>query len=186
MISQSSTLASYISGNVFVALGSSSISFTNTILAAEMTSLQWRSLFSALLSAPYLIVPWIDARIIAKLGASDDWGRGYAMWAMIREFSTMWSYLASMLSIVAVPACTLPVIAALFWLSVRAPLSKARLANDSMVTAKAQQQEESDVLSKLLWKCLKSVMVESGASGLILLGLGWYVLSSAHLLARYL
>ena len=83
IISQSPTLASYIIGSVFAALGGTVVSFMNSVIVADLTDLQWRGFFTAALSIPYLITPWFTADIVAKLGTSNNWRWGYGMFCIM-------------------------------------------------------------------------------------------------------
>lgn len=56
----SPTIAAYVIGSVFIAIGQSGLSLMNSIVVADMTKLKWRSLFTSFLSVPYLVTTWIS------------------------------------------------------------------------------------------------------------------------------
>ncbi|KZV74594.1 siderophore-iron transporter Str3 [Peniophora sp. CONT] len=156
IISQSHSFPSYLVGNVLAALGGSAVSFMNSVIVVDLTDLQWRGVFSALLSVPYLIAPWFTASIVAKLGASNNWRWGYGMYAMI------------------LPVATLPIIVALFWLSTEIKKKDTRAATDLSAAAEAgERKDDSNVPVVPVLQRIHNVLHEFDAFGLVLLAFGW-------------
>ncbi|GAA5833835.1 hypothetical protein JCM11251_005981 [Rhodosporidiobolus azoricus] len=98
----SPTLAAYVIGNVFVAIGTAGLSLLASILAADLVPLQYRGFAQGLLSAPYIVIPWYSSYIASALSEGDKWRWGYGMYAII------------------MPAIFGPAILLLFWLQRKA------------------------------------------------------------------
>lgn len=82
IVASSSTFSAYIVGLALGAAGSSGISFINGLIAADLTVLKWRSLATAILSAPYIINTWYAGYIVQDLGPK-NWRWGYGMFTII-------------------------------------------------------------------------------------------------------
>ena len=78
------------------------------------------------------------------------------------------SYVASI-----VPVCTLPVICALFWLSLRAKKMGIHSAADASAAAEGGKEKAPEKPAVPFWQRTKEILIELDAFGLILLGFGW-------------
>lgn len=82
IVAASNTFSAYIVGLALGAAGTSGIRFINSLIAADLTVLKWRSLATAILSAPYIINTWYAGYIVQDLGTS-NWRWGYGMFTII-------------------------------------------------------------------------------------------------------
>lgn len=82
IVAGSNSFSAYIVGLALGAAGSSGIRFINSLIAADLTVLKWRSLATAILTAPYIINTWYAGYIVQDLGP-DNWRWGYGMFAII-------------------------------------------------------------------------------------------------------
>ena len=72
-----------------------------------------------------------------------------------------------------VPVCTLPVIFALFWLSLRAKKLGIHSAADAGAAAEGAEKAAPEAPKTLFLQRTKEILIELDAFGLILLGFGW-------------
>merc|ERR1711977_756202 len=77
------TLAAYVLGSVFVAVGGAAIGLLNAVLTADLVPLQWRGAAQGLLSTPYLATVWYTSKIAEQLGTAQNWRWGFGMYAII-------------------------------------------------------------------------------------------------------
>ncbi|ORY62845.1 major facilitator superfamily domain-containing protein [Leucosporidium creatinivorum] len=160
---KSPTLAAYVVGNVFSAIGSSGFDLMNSILMADLTPLKWRGLAMGLLTSPYLVTVWYTSEIVEALSTEEKWRWGYGMFAIIY------------------PVFFIPAIAAMFWLERRAlkdGLINVELARTGVDDAAvdpavaAQAQAEQRTIRQKLYQLFQEV----DTIGLLLLGFGWSLL----------
>lgn len=69
----SHSVAAYIVGEVFVAIGSSGLDLTNDIIVADLTPLEWRGFVSSLLSTPFIINTWFSGKIVEAISKKNQW-----------------------------------------------------------------------------------------------------------------
>lgn len=84
-------------GIVIYAVGYTGLQLLNQVIIADVTTLQWRGLVSALISLPFVVNAFVGSNISSALIARGDWRWGYAMFAIL------------------VPATLLPLIITLIW-----------------------------------------------------------------------
>ncbi|GAA5903733.1 hypothetical protein JCM5296_002132 [Sporobolomyces johnsonii] len=155
---KSPTLAAYVVGNVFSAIGASGFDLLNSIIMADLTPLKYRGLAMGLLTSPYLVTVWYTSEIVDALSTDDKWRWGYGMFAVI--YPVIW-----------IPACI-----TMFWLERRAlkdnlNVEAARTGSDYVDASCIAQPAE-----KTLWQKVVQVYEEVDTIGLILLGFGWSLL----------
>lgn len=96
IIPSSSSISSYIVGNVFGKLGRTIINLTNVYLVGDLTPLKWRCFGIATLSAPNIVTPFFSGLIVNDILAS-NWKWGYGMFVII------------------VPVCLIPGLTSLYY-----------------------------------------------------------------------
>ena len=77
----SSTFAAYTVGISFTAVGKSGLDLLSDIIVGDLTPLQWRGFFGAILSVPFVITVPVNG-FIAE-GFVDDWRWGLGMFAIL-------------------------------------------------------------------------------------------------------
>lgn len=78
----SSTIGAYIVGEVLTSVGVTGISFMNSVIVADLTTLKWRGLMFGILSTPYLINTWFAGLIVQAI-LKTNWRWGFGMFAII-------------------------------------------------------------------------------------------------------
>ncbi|OLN85439.1 Siderophore iron transporter 3-like protein 2 [Colletotrichum chlorophyti] len=178
----STSIASYVVGEVFVAIGSSGLDLTNDIIVADLTPLEWRGFVSSLLSTPFIINTWFAGKIVDAMQARDQWRWGYGMFAII------------------MPAALGPAIATLLYLDSKAKKdgivnlassNAARRAARELADEKGYDGPHGAIIapaveSTTTWtESLKRNLIEIDAFGLILMGFGWSLLLLPFSLKTY-
>lgn len=69
----SRTVAAYIVGEVFVAIGSNGLDLINDIIVADLTPLEWRGFVGSLLSTPFIINTWFAGKIVDAMTSRNQW-----------------------------------------------------------------------------------------------------------------
>lgn len=149
----SPTISAYVIGSVFIAIGQSGILLMNSVLVADMTKLKWRSLFTSLLSLPYLVTTWISGYIVDDI-VSENWRWGYGMFAIIT------------------PVALTPAIAVMAWLEHRAnKKGEVPVGSGPIIEKKKSELEKEHITGfKAYYQVLKGALIEIDAFGLVLLG----------------
>ncbi|EPQ50366.1 drug h+ antiporter [Gloeophyllum trabeum ATCC 11539] len=101
-IASASSIASIAGGIIAYAIGYTGLQLLTQIIIADITTLKWRGLVSALVSSPFLINAWVGANIADSVLAHGGWRWGYRMF------------------IILVPLALAPLIATLLWAERRA------------------------------------------------------------------
>lgn len=78
----STTISSYVTGSVLLAVGSKGIPFLKDIIVADLKDLKWRGLVNGIMSSPYLITVWF-AGLIVDAALKTNWRCGYGMFAIV-------------------------------------------------------------------------------------------------------
>ncbi|KAH6695517.1 major facilitator superfamily domain-containing protein [Plectosphaerella plurivora] len=178
----SQTIAAYVIGETFVAIGGAGLDLTNDIIVADLTPLQLRGFVSSLLSSPFIINTWFSGKIVAALSDAGQWRWGLGMFAII------------------MPVVIGPAIAVLLWLDRKA--RKHGIVN--MASSNAERRAARELAEQggyeaprgtiiapaaetdMPWpKKVQRVMDEVDAVGLILLGFGWSLLLLPFSLKTY-
>ncbi len=159
IVASSSTISAYVIGEVFVAIGGSSIQLLNQIIAADLTPLKYRGLLLGILSSPYLITTWFAGLIVEAILGKGNWRWGYGMFAII------------------MPVAITPAIVTMLWLDRKA----FKLAEENRVAevVKLEIPKEHKLSSMSLneWCAfLWQQTLEVDLFGLILMGFGWSLL----------
>lgn len=158
IVACSPTIAAYVIGSVFIALGSSGLALMNDILVADLTPLKWRGLMSSMLSVPYLVTTWVSGYIVENIVGS-NWRWGYGMFTIIT------------------PVALAPAIAVMFWLDHRANKTGQNLfMNDPFYKKKLEVQKATEKSWKVWYSLIKEAMIEIDAFGLILVGFAFSLL----------
>ncbi|CAI4440390.1 BBM_1a_G0016500.mRNA.1.CDS.1 [Saccharomyces cerevisiae] len=148
----SPTIAAYVIGSVFIAIGQSGISLMNMVIIADTATLKWRSFFTSLLSAPYLVTTWISGYIVEDI-INSNWRWGYGMFAIIT------------------PVALTPAILVMSYLEHQANKTGDILVGSDPLSKKKVKVTESHISGfKEYWELLKASLIEIAAFGLILLG----------------
>ncbi|GJN71342.1 hypothetical protein PLIIFM63780_006327 [Purpureocillium lilacinum] len=178
----SRTVAAYIVGEVFVAIGSNGLDLINDIIVADLTPLEWRGFVGSLLSTPFIINTWFAGKIVDAMTSRNQWRWGYGMFAII------------------MPAALGPAIVTLIYLDRKAKKhgvvnmassnaarrAAKELANEAgrdaphgLVVAPAAKPNEA-------WtQAAVRILHEIDAFGLVLLGFGWSLLLLPFSLKTY-
>lgn len=148
----SPTIAAYVIGSVFIAIGQSGLSLMNSIVVADMTKLKWRSLFTSFLSVPYLVTTWISGYLTQHF-ISTNWRWGYGMFAILT------------------PAVLTPAIIMISWLDRKANKSGETPIGVDPLAEKKRLIKQSEIDGLRAWLILlKGALIEIDAFGLVLLG----------------
>ncbi|QHS72982.1 uncharacterized protein SPAR_F00100 [Saccharomyces paradoxus] len=148
----SPTIAAYVIGSVFIAIGQSGISLMNMVIIADTTTLKWRSFFTSLLSVPYLVTTWISGYIVEDI-INSNWRWGYGMFAIIT------------------PVALTPAILVMSYLEHQAnKTGDIPVGSDPLAKKKVEVTESHISGFKGYWELLKASLIEIDAFGLILLG----------------
>ncbi|TYJ53067.1 hypothetical protein B9479_006299 [Cryptococcus floricola] len=145
------TFAAYTVGMAFTAAGKSGLDLLSDIIVGDLTVLEWRGFFGAVLSVPFLVTVPINGFITE--GLEDNWRWGMGMFAIM------------------VPVLLLPAIATLYVMQFRGKKL-------GMVTMAGSKNERTGVdgQSRTWWQSLKQGVIEIDLFGLVLLGFGFSML----------
>ncbi|WVQ84554.1 hypothetical protein IAT38_006708 [Cryptococcus sp. DSM 104549] len=145
------TFAGYTVGMAFTAAGKSGLDLLSDIIVGDLTVLEWRGFFGAILSVPFLVTVPINGFITE--GLQDNWRWGMGMFAIM------------------VPVLLLPAIATLYVMQFRGKKL-------GMITMAGSKNERTgvDVPSRTWWQALRQGLVEIDIIGLVLLGFGFSLL----------
>ncbi|KAL1860775.1 hypothetical protein Plec18167_009186 [Paecilomyces lecythidis] len=83
VVAASHTIAGYVVGEVFVAVGSSGLDLVNDTIVADMAPLEWRGFVGSMLSTPFIINTWFAGKIVDAMVSRGQWCWGYGMFAII-------------------------------------------------------------------------------------------------------
>ncbi|GAA5873307.1 hypothetical protein JCM8547_007065 [Rhodosporidiobolus lusitaniae] len=166
IILKSPTLAAYVVGNVFTAIGGSGLGLLSSILAADLVPLKFRGLAQGILSAPYIVIPWYTAEIVNALANDNNWRWGYGMYSII-------------MPVIMIP-CTL-VLVWLEWKAKKHGIITAASSGQSRLEAAAAAEKEGRTDNTLvavkpslpLGRRLLLAWQELDGMGLLLLGFAW-------------
>lgn len=78
----SNNIATYVVGEVLTTVGSTGISYMNSLIVADLTTLKWRGFVRSILSTPYIINVWFSGLIVDAILGS-NWRWGYGMFAIL-------------------------------------------------------------------------------------------------------
>ncbi|KAI0781782.1 drug:h+ antiporter [Abortiporus biennis] len=102
VIASARSVGAVAGGIVIYAVGYTGLQLLTQIIIADITTLKWRGLVSALTSAPFIINAFVGANISAQVLEHAGWRWGYGMFAIL------------------VPASLAPLIITLFWAETKA------------------------------------------------------------------
>jgi MFS family permease len=176
------TVAGYIVGEVFVAIGSSGLDLTNDIIVADLAPLEWRGFASSMLSTPFIINTWFAGKVVDAIDSRGQWRWGYGMFAII------------------MPVALGPAVATLVYLDRKAKnkgIVNMASSNAARRAARDDAQKEGHVgprgavtapaveSSERWTQSTNRILDEIDAFGLILLGFGWSLLLLPFSLKTY-
>ncbi|KAB8274710.1 hypothetical protein BDV30DRAFT_225628 [Aspergillus minisclerotigenes] len=176
------TIAGYVVGEVFVAIGSSGLDLTNDIIVADLTPLEWRGFASSMLSTPFIINTWFAGKIVDAIDSKGQWRLGYGMFAII------------------MPVALGPAVATLIYLDRKAKengivniasSNAARRAAGKLSEREGRDIPHGTVLARAAgpsepWmQSARRILDEIDALGLVFLGFGWSLLLLPFSLKTY-
>ncbi|RMZ44726.1 hypothetical protein AFCA_010953 [Aspergillus flavus] len=176
------TIAGYVVGEVFVAIGSSGLDLTNDIIVADLTPLEWRGFASSMLSTPFIINTWFAGKIVDAIDSKGQWRWGYGMFAII------------------MPVALGPAVATLIYLDRKAKKNgivniassnAARRAAGNLSEREGRDIPHGTVSARAAgpsepWmRSARRILDEIDALGLVLLGFGWSLLLLPFSLKTY-
>ncbi|KIP10562.1 hypothetical protein PHLGIDRAFT_115319 [Phlebiopsis gigantea 11061_1 CR5-6] len=97
IIASAKTLGAIAAGIIFYAVGYTGLQLLTQIIIADITTLKWRGLVSALTSTPFIVNAFIGSNISASIVKHSGWRWGYGMFAIL------------------IPVSLAPLIITLFW-----------------------------------------------------------------------
>lgn len=157
----SSTFAAYTVGICFTGVGKSGLDLLSDIIVGDLTPLEWRGFFGALLSVPFVITVPING-FIAE-GFADNWRWGLGMFAIL------------------VPVLLIPAIATLYTMQKRGE----QLGMVTMAGSKRERLSGQDAASPRTWaQLLLEGLVDIDIVGLILLGFAFALILLPFTLAE--
>ncbi|TFK47474.1 MFS general substrate transporter [Heliocybe sulcata] len=83
LIASSTGIASIAGGIITYAIGYTGLQLLTQIIIADITTLKWRGLVSALVSAPFLVNAWVGANIADTILKNAGWRWGYRMFILL-------------------------------------------------------------------------------------------------------
>ncbi|WVW80526.1 hypothetical protein I302_102511 [Kwoniella bestiolae CBS 10118] len=143
------TFPGYTVGMCFTAAGKSGLDLLSDIIVGDLTVLEWRGFFGALLSLPFIVTVPLNGFITS--GLEDNWRWGMGMFAIM------------------VPVLLTPAIITLYSMQIRGK----KLGMTTMAGSKQQRtgKVDSDGLTRRGWlRALYDGIIEIDLLGLILLG----------------
>ncbi|KAF7597170.1 hypothetical protein BBP40_009509 [Aspergillus hancockii] len=176
------TIAGFVIGEVFVAVGSSGLDLTNDIIVADLTPLEWRGFASSMLSTPFIINTWFAGKVVDTIDSRGQWRWGYGMFAII------------------MPIALGPAVATLIYLDRMAKKkgivnmassNAARRAARGYAEKEGHDEPHGAVTaaavesSETLMQSVRRILDEIDAVGLILLGFSWSLLLLPFSLRTY-
>ncbi|OAP63761.1 hypothetical protein AYL99_02988 [Fonsecaea erecta] len=129
----------YTGGYIVYSVGQTGMQILNQIIVADITSSRWRGLANALVSLPFMVIPWCSAFIVDSALATIGWRWGIGMLAII------------------MPVCSLSVIAPLVWFQRRVERAGGRMRRRTSIKGFATQID------------LGGMLLLSGGCGMLLL-----------------
>ncbi|WWC59437.1 uncharacterized protein I303_101993 [Kwoniella dejecticola CBS 10117] len=152
LVASSKNVGAVVGGEVIYTLGNTGINFVQSILLADITSLQWRGFVSGLYSLPFIPFAFVAGDIAAAINAYslDGWRWGYGMFC------------------ITVPLTIAPALIVLFWGDYRAKqIGALSLASSSYARQRviAGETQPKKTLLQLIIKYAR----EMDAFGLLLL-----------------
>ncbi|WWC69773.1 uncharacterized protein I206_103716 [Kwoniella pini CBS 10737] len=154
VVAASKTVADVAAGEVIYTLGNTALSFVQTILLGDITSLQYRGLVNGLVSLPYIPFAFVAGNIAEGLKvytSTDGWRWGFGMFTII------------------IPATVIPAVLILFWADRRAKKVGA-LSLASSTYARERVLAQAPTPKKPLTHILIDYARKIDAVGLLLLG----------------
>lgn len=150
VVATSNGIAHYGAGAVIYYIGYASIQILVQIVVADLTTLRWRTVTSALCSAPFFINAFVGSDIAGGIVNGAGWRWGYGMFCFI------------------IPGGAAPIIITLFWAQWKAKKLGVSATNyNNVPEAELQLRESGSFLTKI-----KALFTEIDALGLILIGFG--------------
>lgn len=87
VIAASPTGEAYAAGRVIAKVGQAGLDLVTDIIVADLTPLEWRGLFTALTSMPFIWFAWIGPEIanpiLGKYPDGSGWRWGFGMFAIM-------------------------------------------------------------------------------------------------------
>ncbi|WRT66816.1 uncharacterized protein IL334_003779 [Kwoniella shivajii] len=154
VVASSRNVADVAAGQIIYTLGNTALSFVQTILLGDITSLQYRGLVNGLVSLPYIPFAFVAGNIADGIGAyttTDGWRWGFGMFCII------------------MPAVVTPAVLILFWADHRAKkVGALSLASSSY--ARERILSKTQAPKKSITAILLDYARKIDAVGLLLLG----------------
>ncbi|KAJ7624500.1 major facilitator superfamily domain-containing protein [Roridomyces roridus] len=153
IVAASKTIGAVAAGQVLYAMGNTGIDLTVTVILADITSLQYRSLFLGLYSMSFVITTFVSGDISTGISANtlNGWRWGYGMF------------------IILVPVSIGPALVTLFWADRKAKRIGAPSLSSSSHSRRQQITGEQAPSRSIIELCVHYARVMD-AFGLLLLG----------------
>ncbi|KAI1784448.1 drug:h+ antiporter [Ganoderma leucocontextum] len=141
VIASAQSVGALAAGIILYSVGYTGLPLLTSIIVADITTLKWRGLFTALIGAPFIINAFVGSNVATQVLERSGWRWGYGMFAIL------------------IPAALSPLIITLFWAEQKAK----RLG---LVPAPSKQPEETASIGGRVW----AVAQQLDVIGLLLIG----------------
>lgn len=145
----SNTVQAVAAGQVLYTVGNSGLSFIQSLLIADVTSMRYRGLANGATSMPYILFAFVSGYITEGISLA-NWRWGYGMFCIL------------------VPVCLVPILFALFWSEQKAKKKGVLSVAASSMSYQLGLSKDQQVPS--LWTRIRTALSVIDALGLILLG----------------
>ncbi|KAL7419034.1 hypothetical protein Q5752_005870 [Cryptotrichosporon argae] len=161
MCAASKNVQTVVGGQFIYTIGNTGITFLNSIIIADITSLQWRAFVDGCVNLPYVVNGFVAGYIVSDINAfsQDGWRWGYGMFCII------------------LPVAVSPALAVLLVGDYRAKkLGAVSLASSSKSRRQQMGQATDDDGDLTLWQSIRFYWTRLNCFGLLLMGFAFALL----------
>ncbi|WRT67511.1 uncharacterized protein IL334_004483 [Kwoniella shivajii] len=158
MCAGATNVTTVVAGQVVYTLGNTGITFLNSLIIADITSLQWRAFVDGAINVPYVLNAFVAGYITTGInGYSDNgWRWGFGMFCIL------------------LPVCVSPALAVLLIGDRRAKqLGALSLASSSYVRRRELSRDPGESSNRTLYQSVRFYWTRLNAFGLLLMGFGF-------------